>query len=183
MQRVLIDNLDDVFDILSTEVRFIHIINNEDRKTLHQYLETEYPKLNKVSLQCKKLDSNILHTYIQCYDCYYSRVNIDDYHTGYMSNNIDEWRSGDCPRCGAHISFEPNYDNWNKVTRTRKNNIVAYGLFFKGYNKSNHHVPKIISKETISQILMGQYYYKLIIPDTIRCKKEITSYINVQFNK
>ncbi len=180
MQPIIIDNLDDIFNVPSDRIRVIHLPDNDDRRRLHQYLETTYPKLNKVSLYCNKLESNVLHTYIRCYDCDYSRVNIDESHDGIMSNNIDEYCSGECPRCNAIISFEPHYEGWDDVKTIKRNNVIAFGSLFQGYNKPKHSISEIITKETILRILNGKSCYQITIPDNTCGKRAITKYINEQ---
>jgi len=128
MSKILINtsNLDDIFNMSADKIRIIHIINNDNRKILHQYMENSHSKFYKTSLKCKHFTNERLHTYIRCYECDFSRVNIDEYHNGYMDSNIDEWRLGKCHRCGTHINFEPNYDDWDDIHIQYKNNIVAF---------------------------------------------------------
>jgi hypothetical protein len=133
MNGIQIDSvlIDDIFNnIPNNKIRII-CLNTKERKIIHQYLDREYPNLNKTSLRLKCFNSERIHTFIRCYECDYKSVPIDNYHCGFLDNNIDEWRSGDCPKCRAHISFEPNYDNWDDVRIVWKNNMPNRVIFLK----------------------------------------------------
>lgn len=175
-------DLNAIFNDIPVDLIKIIALDTKDRKQLHQYLEIYYPDLKKVSLKSKYFRGERIGTYIKCYECDYKRVPLNNYHEGYMSNNKDEWRSGECPRCGEHISWEPNYDDWDEVTLIHSNNIIAFGPWFKHYNKPNHAEKGEISEDTIINILKNKKIYEIPAPGHMS-KRNITKYIDEELQK
>lgn len=182
ISTIKFSTFDQIFtNIPNDKIRIIYLYDNNHRKILHQYLDHNYPKLYKTSLKCKYFDSKELNTFIKCYNCGYKNVVIDDYHYGSLENNKDESISGDCPKCHEHISFEPNYDDWDDVRRIQSNNIIAFGNWFKHYTKPNHAaIPKNFSKEEINNLLNGRIIYEIQISDQTFDKNNLSEYIYEQ---
>jgi hypothetical protein len=177
-------NVDVIFDVPAGKIRLIHLNITHDRKLLHQYLETNYPKLYKQSLYCSYHSAERLHTFIKCYECDYKNVCIDTYNHGIMPNNIDEWRSGKCPSCGETVTFEPNYDDYDDIRIVWKNNVVAFGNYFRSYRNPVLGVSKNISPNEIIGILNGKHVYEIAEPALVRQKqikkKQLCKYLDAQ---
>lgn len=109
-------------------------MDEEERHIVYNYMSTVYPKLNKSILRVNSLDSEIMHfrpKHADCYHCDNGRGKLTNYNYGSLPNNKDEYYSGLCNECGRNVYFEPNYDMPKEV---RRNNVIAFGNWFKGYN-------------------------------------------------
>lgn len=167
--------MDDIFNCSKDKIRVIQL-PSEERKLVHQYIERYYPKIYKSSLCCKYFPTNRIHTFIKCYKCNYRNVVIDDYHEGRMKNNMDENRSGTCPKCDKYIVFEPNWDSWDNVRIQWENNIISFGYYFKGYIQGAH-------TEDVSLNDMIFKIYELDAPKEILDKEALSKYISSQLSE
>lgn len=107
----------------------IECISNENRKLIHQYLESFYPKLGKYSLYVDLFRSGVLHVMRKCFDC---GLNVKmDYRYGITENNIDEYYVAICSRCCEVVRWECNYDySPTDVKKIRENNAILVSSHF-----------------------------------------------------
>lgn len=182
-------DIDVIFDVPTDKIRII-ALSTAERKQVHQYLEKYNRNVKKVSLKSRHFRGDRIGIYIKCYECDYKRVPINNYHYGVMKNNQDEWRSGECPKCGEQISFEPNYDDWDDVKCVFGNNIIAFGKlnagrshapfgpWFKDYNRPSHATSDDVSKKVISAILQDKKVYEILAPTPRTGKRKVVQYID-----
>jgi hypothetical protein len=120
----------EVFDVPYGKIRIIEL-GREERKAFHQFVEENFPRLGKASLICEKF--NMRYEYFsECYRCEFKRVLLTDYHYGSENNNIDQRMSGKCSKCNKFVFQDCIDDN---IIFVAKNNIVAFGDYFKAYKK------------------------------------------------
>ena len=169
--------VNDIFTVPEGKIRVIPL-KTSDRKLLHQYLDTFPKPFGKTSLKSSHLHGDRTHTFIKCYSCDYKKVLINNYHYGCMENNKDEYRSGTCPKCDAHITFEPNYDNWDDVKCVHGNNLLAYGNYFRHHTSPPHATTGVVSIDMITKILNNSRVYELPIPTTALNKRHLATYID-----
>lgn len=180
----LVDELDKYIKNLSSDkiVIFV-IIQREQRKKFHMYFPSTYPSLKHTSFQSQSHDKERLHTFYKCYECGNRRVCIDDYHYGYMDNNKDEYRTGKCRKCGHHVTFEMNYDDWDNVRIIYKNNAIAMGHYLNYISKPSYAESGIVSIDEIEKILKCMPIYEIETPAHNMKHKALESYIDKQIEK
>ncbi|CAH6419702.1 Hypothetical protein HVR_LOCUS778 [uncultured virus] len=177
-------DIDSIFtEVSSDKIRIIKLTGTEERKLVHQYLEQFHSTVKKVSLKSKHFTGERIGTFIKCYGCDYKKVPINNYHYGALENNKDEWRSGECPKCGEHISWEPNYDDWDDVKCVYGNNIIAFGSWFKDYNSPNHATSGSVNKEEIIKIMTNKKIYEMAAPASRIGKRKVIQYIDEELEK
>lgn len=180
MSKLLTENLEDY--LLKQDKNKICILpcpDSQKRKKIHQYLEKKYPSIKKISLKSNLIENNEFYsTFYKCYECDFKRVPINDYHYGFMENNKDEYRTGTCPKCGEHITFEMNYDDWDDITRLYKNNIIVIGDYLKHNNRPNHAESGEVTDEEFKNIIKNTSLYEIEIPDKLINKKKLEVYID-----
>lgn len=159
-------------------IRIIKIESSDERKKLHQYLEKYYPNIHRTSLKSKHFCGERTMTFIKCYHCGNKRAPVNNYHYGTMDNNMDEWRSGECNKCGKNNSWEPNFEGWDDITLVFSNNMIALGDYFTGYNIPKHATPGDIERCDIENILKHTNIYNISSPKILMNKKDVTKYID-----
>ena len=170
-------------DIPSDKLYIIACSSSEPRKRIHRYLENTYSKLGKYSLKVSRVErSNWYCTLKPCWECD-KYVPVNNYHLGCMENNKDEYLTGDCSRCGEHVTFEVNYDSWDDVRRLYENNIIAVGSYMKHYNRPFHATSGVVSQEEFDEILTNMDIYELDNPDKQLNKRDLQKYIDGELEK
>ncbi len=167
--------------IPDNKLLIIPISEGSNRKQFHLYLEKHYPNIYKTSLKCSYFPSgDIIMRFTECYECDFKRVNLNQYRRGYMKNNKDEYRYGECPKCGEKNYFECNYDDYDDLTFIYSNNIIAIGTYFKGYNKPSY--VKIDFNDLDDSIDLNNInIYEIDAPDIVISKRKLQSYISDKF--
>ena len=158
---------------------------SENRLLLHQYLENTYPNLKKTSLMSKIYYGGFFMTLKTCYECDYKRVPLNKYHYGSMESNVDECRSGFCPKCDKLNIWEPNYDDWDDIIKLESNNMIIMGDFITNKRPSHAITPDTpISLEVVNKILDGKTGFFIEPPNKSNpkiksfSKKQLTEYVD-----
>lgn len=169
---------EDLFKCQPGKIKIIVLVESEKRKQLHQYLEQNYPQLNKSSLKVKIFNSERSHLrFKNCYECGNKRVHLNKYNYGVCPSNIDEYWSGICNKCYTSSYFEPNYDCQDDLFTIWKNNVIAIGDYFKGYQRRFFHESGDISQKDIENILIDVETYQVDPPPTQLNKMETSKHI------
>lgn len=180
MDKILLKTYD-LNNIPKNKLIIIPCDDSTKRKIIHQYIDHNYPKVKKMSLQSKLFSREQLKTFIKCYECDYKRVPLNNYHYGCLENNQDEYRTGTCPKCNENISWEPNYDDWDDIYRLYKNNIIICGDYVT-CNTPDHAKKEIISENTYLTVIRGIEVYQIDEPEKINNKilgkKKLQNYID-----
>lgn len=99
-----------------------------------------------------------------------------------MENNRDEEYTGTCPDCGAHITYEINYDSKPKGYASRfKHNaviITQYGHFTPGKNVKRG----TVSKEDVEKFFGELKTYRIKAPSDSLRKKSLENYLTDEIN-
>jgi hypothetical protein len=127
-----------IASIADNKLCVIACISSDDRKKIHQYIETIYPTLKKTSLYIKCLTAEEKLRFATCYECGNKSVSLSNYHNGTAPSNIDEYYSGECSKCYTIIRWECNYDNTHDLRIMHHNNVIVIGNYVKSYNKPRH---------------------------------------------
>ena len=115
----------------------------------------------------------------KCPYCKYKYVNLNNYHWGFLPNNKDEYKTGECPKCGGNVVWECNYDS-SKIVRLYKNNMVVLGCYMKSYNKPSHAVSGLVSDEMFDKILSNTVILEVDCPDNWIGKRKLQTHIDEQ---
>ncbi len=165
-------SIKDIISVPSGKIRIIPA-SSKERELIHRWIATKHPKDCKAGLKSELFAAIDCRVYKQCYYCDYKNVSINNYHYGVLKNNLDEWRSGTCPRCGEYISHECYYDGGAIYVSGR--NIMAFGDYFQHYQK---HPGSDVSDEEINKILINKKIYKIDAPTIRLNRKKIGEYID-----
>lgn len=156
--------------------------SSEERKIIYQYLEKEYPKLNKTGFYSKLWPASIYATIKKCNFC--NKGVMLSYSFGCMENNRDEYWSGECKSCEERIIFEPNYDDHDGIRRLRENNVIVIGNYIT-INKPNHAKPcSEITRQDFDEVMSNKKVYMIQAPNNgnksvrILGKNQISKYID-----
>ena len=174
--------LDGIINISNDKIGIIELIPDE-RRIFHQYLETKYSLVGKVSLKSKAFEPNKYAQFMKCYHCDYKSVRLSRYHYGVLPNNMDEWKSGICPKCLNSIMYEPNYDDRDNVRLITGNNIIAYGKYLSNYNSPKYAKYGTVTNEEIYDILKNKTIYEIDTPTEPTNKKNLQQYIDNEIAK
>jgi transcription elongation factor Elf1 len=178
---------DDVHKLLmllsSSNKIYVIPLETVERKTVHQYLETQCPKLGKTSLKSKHFHGSRINTFIKCPHCGHRRVPINQYHYGTMENNKDEYRTGTCLNCDERVTFEPNYDSWDDITIVSGNNMIVIGTYFTSYVTPTHAVHDTIHIDRVVTLLTNVNIYEMDPPKTLINKHKLVKYIDELLSK
>jgi len=170
----LVEAKANLFDVPEKKLRYV-LLKNNDRKKLHQFLDTNYPKLKKRSVFCKKFEVEYTKTYRKCYYC--KKPVPMKYHVGYMENNQDEYYEGDCRKCvglqndddadgfEGHVSWEPNYGDDDGVFIVPIHmKILVFGNY--DYDRAEYRTldKKIYTKKDVAEILEDKKIYEIDVP-------------------
>ena len=134
--------------------------------------------MGKTSLQSKSFEFNKYTQFIECYHCDYKSVHLNQYHLGVLPNNIDEWKSGTCPKCSRGIIYEPNYDDRDNVKVIAGNNVIVYGDYLIHYNSPKYAKYGIVTNDEIYNILKTKKIYEINAPAESINKKNLRKYID-----
>lgn len=96
-------------EIPENKIRIIHLISSEERRLVHEFLDSVYPDLPHIGMHLSTLPSAPGGNFMKCHDLY-TKV---DYHPGTKSN----WRAyytGNCPLCALPHTFsvEPHFGRY-----------------------------------------------------------------------
>lgn len=153
------------------------------RKIIHQYLETHYPHINKISLINRSYDTK--HTYLKkCRECN-AIVPLLTYHEGYMENNQDEYYYGFCSKCGEMVSWEPNFDE--SCYTIHHNNMIVLSQCIT-FHKPSHATGGMVTREEFIDTIKSLDTFEINDPPTlisksgkvmVYSKKQIQEYVNL----
>lgn len=170
------DNID-VLDLLlpdkDSKIRVMQA-SIEERKTLHKWL-----KHNLIPSAGLVVDFYPTHTVfvMPCYECDYKKVHLDKYHYGYMKNNQDEYRSGECPECGTYMTYECNFDDG--AHRETLRNAIGIGNYFKSYYRQDLEAyNQIVDDSEIKVLLRGKTIYEINNPAKSLNRTKLGEYIS-----
>lgn len=152
-----------------------------NRKIIHQYLENNYPEINKASLYNSNYNSERT-LYAKCYEC--SGKAKLEYHYGYMPNNEDEWYSGDCLKCGETYSIDC-CDIYYKddIVYVHHHNMIVVNIPNRWYPSYATH--KDISEEEFLKAMKTTETYFIDKPENLSnmSKKNLGIYISLKTQK
>ena len=155
---------------LRTDLTAIIIVNTEERRKVHQYLDTK--DVYQIGATCKLYNTEEKYFFYNCPDrgCgNLIKVTRDMYHRGYMENNRDEYYSIACDKCDLLFSFEPNYDDYT-YKGVRRNNMILVGPCVKPcvVSRPEKRIAGIvradISEEEFTRIIEKASVFKFPIP-------------------
>ena len=155
-----------------SKVYIIHCTNRQERKKIHQYFEEK--NILAASLLVKNL-SYKTERYISCFECG-NRGVLGTYHRGIMENNIDEYYSGTCPKCGESCDWECNYDGYDSVSCKDSNNVIVLDRMFRGMRRPHHSERGHVSQEEFEQIVNKLGVYTIDQPPVTISKRHRTHY-------
>lgn len=165
--NVILSNID------SKKLYVLYVPISKDRRIIHQYLEKFYPHVRKIGLTCDCFP--IKETCISiCYEC---NIPIEmEYHTGIMDNNIDEYYSASCDKCGNHFTHECSYDSYSSECFSKTDsNVIVIGNYINYNNKITRTTEDIShGKNVINSMTM----YIIDIPQIEIRKKELSMFIS-----
>lgn len=124
------EQIERIINLPKDKLCIISNSNANNRKIIHQYFETVYPKIQKISICCKYFDYDWT-TKRKCYDC--GKFVKMKYHLGLMENNQDEYYGGYCQNCDIPIEYEPNFDYGDDIVIYDNNNIIVIGEFIENH--------------------------------------------------
>lgn len=130
LSKELEELVSEKFDIKENEIGVILIYDNKERQQIHILLE--HLNIKKLSCDVPRYSSELIMRIYKCRDCNgKTPIRSNDYRYGFLPNNQDEYYSFDCDRCGRHINYEPNYDDYDNIIFVGKNNAICFGKYFK----------------------------------------------------
>ena len=165
-----------ITSITEDKLCIIACVNSDDRRKIHQYIETVYPTLKKTSLYIKCLVAEEKCRFIACHECGYKSVPLNDYHLGVAPSNIDEYYSGECPKCYEITRWECNYDNIDDLRIIYQNNVIVIGNYVKTYNRPSHAITNVsFSKIEFNTLLEsdGVQVFEIDAPKIVTSNKGI----------
>lgn len=175
-----------MIDIIKTlpqdKILVINIKDDNDRKLIHQYLETNMTT-KKSSMCCDVFDRYTRVRFLKnCYHCNKKNVKLNNYNYGSMENNQDEYWSGQCPKCGENNYYEPNYDNCDNIHRSYENNCIVINI---NYTVPNHaKINKEVTDNEFNLVISKYKYYIIDKPNDLKMKKEkLQDYISSKIKK
>lgn len=134
------------------KIGFIHLINSNDRKQFHLFLESisipniPYPTIKKASLSIKKFEKEKNHKGF-CEVCGYS-IRLE-----FKEINDSASYSGICRNC-ERVFYNNVSDGINKkLMICMKNNTIAYGDYFRGYGNRSCKNESKYNNKTIQGLL------------------------------
>ena len=142
---------------LKPEELMVVYASNLNRLKIHTALEAHYPKYSKMSFDTGFASDNndFCYVYIKCYECS-AKVELtrSAYVYGDLENNMDESYYLTCPKCSNQFSYEPNYDDHEKLIRIkRSSNAIIIGEM-KGISKNRNKTSTVtVSKKELEEIL------------------------------
>lgn len=157
--------------------------DSQQRKLLYEFIETfNGTKIKKFGLRTKFFSSSIRRRYKKCFNCGCKCVVLDHYNYGTMKNNKDEWYSGECQECGETVSWEPNYDSYDDIRTTQKNNMIVIGNYIMT-NAKYTTTPTQVTKQEFDEVVSKCKYFIIDPPNKLLNKRKLQEYINVAIEK
>jgi hypothetical protein len=130
--------MEDISAFISTypkgKLCIIECNDQNDRKIIHQYLETSHPNIHKTSIYCECFPSKQKMFMEHCGNLVELAYNI-----GIDKENIIRSSySGICKLCDEPLCCDPNYDEYDRLIQIQQNNAIVIG----DYITQNHETPK-----------------------------------------
>lgn len=133
--------MDLLLNLKNDQIGVIVENNKEKRKLLHMYFSKYHPKLYKTSLKCNLFDVQLFLSITKCSTCNKKIIvknnDNDDSDGSFLENYVENYNSdcenGYCDRCEEFDSYD-----YTDLRHIYHNNIIAFGNYFKNYQKNNH---------------------------------------------
>lgn len=152
----------------NNKIALLYIKNAANRKKVHQYIETNYPDINKHSTYHPNFETEEDYC-MKCDYCNKGFVKLT-YHEGYAPNNCDEYYYGECSKCQHDWSVEcRDMYCFGTFYRKRHNCILLY-FHSRKTGSSKKAEKKDINIDEIKDIIYDIYYIDM--PNINHTKKK-----------